>query len=192
VYGTTYHNTFESAHKCYVCDGNIHSALLQCGLQLGKFIEKTPALPSLPDGFVCDSGKTIDLGDVDGNEQRAICHQCINWLKNSKHMSVPWSCHKCDKEWPQSVKRCGAQGLELEGCDMPPPSKGVKRKTTSQAKAKTKLTKKGKGPVGEVTVQSDLSPDIDLDSYGTRSNVESVGDDFSWGEDSTNRRSESK
>ena len=64
VYGTTYHNTFESAHKCY-----IHSALL-CGLQLGEFIEKTPALPSLPDGFVCDSGKTI----VDGNEQRAICH----------------------------------------------------------------------------------------------------------------------
>ena len=52
---------------------------------------KVPALPDVPDGFVCDSGNTIDFGDVDGNEQRAICHQCINLLKNSKRMSIPHS-----------------------------------------------------------------------------------------------------
>ena len=52
---------------------------------------KFPALPDVPDGFVCDSGNTIDFGDVDGNEQRAICHQCINLLKNSKRMSIPHS-----------------------------------------------------------------------------------------------------
>ena len=149
---------------------------------------KFPSLPDVPDGFVCDSGNTIDFGDVDGNEQRAICHQCINRLKSSKFMSVPWSCHKCDTEWPQSVKRCGACKAWKGGKRQP--SKGVKRKTTSKAKAKTKSTKKGKGPVGEVTVPSGLSPDIDSQSLGTMSNVESVGTDFSWGDDSTNRRSE--
>ena len=122
------HNTFESGHKCYACDGKIHSALL-CGLQLSEFI-------------------LIDFGDFDGNEQRAICHQCINRFKNSKRMSIPWSCHKCDKEWPQTVKRCGACKAWKGGTRQP--STGVKkRKTTSQAKAKaktkTKSTKKGKG-----------------------------------------------
>ena len=68
--------------------------------------------------------------------------------------------------------------------------RGVKRKTTSQAKAKTKSTKKGKGPVGEVTVPSGLSHDVDVHSLGTMSNVESVGDNFNWGDDSTNCRSE--
>ena len=110
-------------------------------------------------------------------------------LKNSKRMSIPWSCHKCDKEWPQRVKRCGACKAWKGGTRQP--STGVKkRKTTSQAKAKTKSTKKGKGPLGEVTVSSGLSPDVDVHSLGTMSNVESVGDDFSWGDDSTNRRSE--
>jgi hypothetical protein len=111
------HNSFLAGHKCYVCDGNIHSALL-CGMGLDAYLMERPAFPV---NFKCKSGNIIVRGD-DSNEMRAVCFQCINQLahtqrtfhvqdkeqeklavgkhhspKNKMQLCV---CNKCDAEWP--------------------------------------------------------------------------------------------
>ena len=184
------HNTFDAGHKCYVCSGKIHSALL-CGMRLDAYMEKYPAFP---DNFKCSSGNIIVRGD-DANEMRAVCHQCMNQMAHVNPLKQPeeiWVCGKCDTVCAHTKKRCGSCFSWKDGARALKSKSTLptKRKKTPHYPTKERKAQLSKKPPRELTMNSGQSPS-DIDSLvsactaGTNSSLYDVfgmdSSQFDWG-----------